>query len=91
MSLRVNIEDFVKLRVRASLFEGLYHGILVEDFPTLMSFNPIGHHLTIYSLAKKHIGINCTKHLEVVWHCCLNNNFQYLNNNNTSDMYFYNI
>ena len=25
-----------------------------------------------------------------VWHCCLNNSFQYLNNN-TSDTYFYNI
>ena len=25
-----------------------------------------------------------------VWHCYLNNIFQYLNNNNTSDMYFYN-
>ena len=61
MSLRVNIEDFVKLRVRAGLFEGLYHGILVEDFPTLMSFNPIGHHLTIYSLAKKHNLLSCPR------------------------------
>ena len=31
-----------------------------------------------------------TWHIGPIWHCCLNNSFRCLNNNNTSDTYFYN-
>ena len=52
--------------LRAGLFEGLYHGIFVEDFPTLMSFLiPSPHNLQF----DKQTQFTCTLNTETQFTC----------------------